>query len=149
VFPFSWFKKPLLSRTDEERVITAIREAELHTSGEIRVHLIARMKGEMFYAAALAFKRMGMHRTAQRNGVLICVSMRDRQFAILGDQGIHEQVGAAFWDEVRDEMQQHFKNGAIPQALISGITLTGQKLKEHFPHQDGDKNELNDRPSYA
>jgi uncharacterized membrane protein len=149
VFPFSLFQKPLLSAADEARVIEAIREAERNTSGEIRVHLIAKMKGEMLSVAALAFKKLDMHKTAARNGVLICVSMRDRQFAILGDTGIHEKVGAGFWDEVRDEMQEQFRKGDITQALILGISRAGQKLKEHFPYQDGDRNELNDRPSYA
>lgn len=149
MFPFSLFQKPLLSAIDEERVIQAIREAERSTSGEIRVHLIARMKGDMLSVAARAFKKLGMHKTAERNAVLICVSMRDRQFAILGDTGIHEKVGTGFWDEVRDEMQEHFRNGDITQALISGIARAGHKLKEHFPYRDGDKNELNDKPSYA
>lgn len=149
MFSFSLFQKPLLSSADEERIIEAIREAERSTSGEIRVHLIAKMKGEMLSVAVRAFKKLGMHKTAARNGVLICVSMCDRQFAILGDTGIHEKVGAGFWDEVRDEMQQHFRNGDTTQALISGISRAGQKLKEHFPYRDGDKNELNDKPSYA
>ena len=149
MFPFSLFQKPLLSATDEERVIQAIRQAERSTSGEIRVHLIARMKGDILSVAAQAFKKLGMHKTESRNGVLICVSMRDRQFAIIGDSGIHEKVGAGFWDEVRDEMQQHFRKGDIPLALISGIARAGEKLKEHFPYRDGDKNELNDKPSYA
>ncbi len=149
MFPFSLFQKPLLSAADEARVVEAIREAERNTSGEIRVHLIAKMKGEMLSVAALAFKKLDMHKTAARNGVLICVSMRDRQFAILGDAGIHEKVGAGFWDEVRDEMQEQFRKGDITQALISGISRAGQKLKEHFPFQDGDRNELHDKPSYA
>ncbi len=146
---FSLFAKPLLSKADEARVIDAIRDAERQTSGEIRVHLIARLNGDILDAAAHAFNKLGMQKTAARNGVLICVSLRDRQFAIIGDQGIHERVGKDFWDEVRDEMQQHFQQGDVPQALISGISRAGAKLKEHFPYQDGDKNELHDKPSYA
>jgi uncharacterized membrane protein len=146
---FALFSKPLLSKAEEARVIDAIREAERQTSGEIRVHLIARLKGDILDAAAQAFNKLGMQKTAARNGVLICVSLRDRRFAIIGDKGIHERVGKDFWDEVRDEMQQHFQQGNVPQALIAGIARAGAKLKEHFPYQDGDKNELHDKPSYA
>lgn len=149
MFPFSLFQKPLLSTADELRVVEAIREAERNTSGEIRVHLIAKMKGDILSEAAHAFRKLGMHKTDDRNGVLICVSLRDRKFAIIGDKGIHERVGNNFWDDVRNEMQQHFQQGDIPLAVVSGIIRAGEKLKEHFPFRDGDKNELNDKPSYA
>ena len=76
------------SPEDEEKIIQAIKAAELNTSGEIRVHLHKKIYRGLMRDAKRAFKSMGMHKTEARNGVLIFIVPTAKKFAILGDEGI-------------------------------------------------------------
>ncbi|MFO7829685.1 MAG: TPM domain-containing protein, partial [Bacteroidales bacterium] len=76
--------------TEQKKQITdAIKEAELNTSGEIRVHIEMDCKEDVLDRAAFMFEKLAMHKTELRNGVLFYLSIKDRKFAILGDAGIN------------------------------------------------------------
>lgn len=120
----------------------AIGEAEKHTSGEIRVHLLKSCKGDPMDQAGKIFARLRMHKTQWRNSVLILVALQSRNFVIFGDQGIHEKVGDAFWNETRDRMLSHFRKAQIKEGIISGVLNVGEALKAYFPISQDDKNEL-------
>ena len=132
--------------TEEEknRIIQAIREAEAETSGEIRVCLERKAKGEIMTRAKKVFERLGMTRTKHRNGVLIYFTLADRSFAILGDRGLHTQVGDRFWKEAVAKLQEHFKRDDFAGGLEAGIHEIGARLRQHFPRERGDLNELPD-----
>lgn len=137
------------TKEDEQAIIAAIREAERQTSGEIRVHLERSYEGSITGATHRTFHALGMDRTKQRNGVLIFIVPPKHEFAIYGDRGIHEKVPPHFWEDVRDVMQQNFRQGQFAEGVCQGIRLAGEKLREHFPWTDGDKNELPDEISYG
>ena len=140
----NFFKK-----AEERQIIEAIREAEQNTSGELRVHLEEKVKGDVLDAAVKTFFKIGMQHTAENNGVLIFLVPKQKQFAIIGDRGINEKVPPGFWDEVKDLMQAHFRNGAYAKGVCEGIALAGRQLKAYFPYQPDDKNELPDELSYG
>lgn len=94
--------------------------------------------------AAFLFGELKMHQTELRNGVLFYLAMQDHKFAILGDAGINAKVGSDFWDHIKQEMLQHFKEGHFAEGLEIGISMAGKALVEHFPYQKGDANELSD-----
>lgn len=137
------------TKEDEQRIIAAIRDAEGRTSGEIRVHLEREYEGGITGAAHRTFHALGMDRTKQRNGVLIFIVPPKHEFAIYGDRGINQKVPPHFWNDVRDLMQQNFRQGKFADGVCEGIRLAGEKLMEHFPWQAGDKNELSDEISYG
>ncbi|RMF24057.1 MAG: TPM domain-containing protein [Bacteroidetes bacterium] len=137
------------SKEDERRIIEAIREAEGRTSGEIRVHLEPKVNGDPLEAAAAVFHRLKMDRTAERNGVLIFLVPKEHKFAIFGDKGIHEKVPPGFWEEVRDIMREHFRQGRFADGVCEGIRRAGEKLATYFPRKDDDINELTDEISYG
>ncbi len=137
------------NKEDEQHIIAAIAEAEGQTSGEIRVHLGKNLDGDITAAAAKTFLKLGMDKTAESNGVLIYIVPSHHKFAIIGDKGIDAKVPANFWQEVRDIMQQHFRQGQFAEGICQGIRLAGQKLKQFFPLQEGDKNELSDEISFG
>ncbi len=134
---------------EEDRIIAAIQEAELHTSGEVRVHLEENLKGEVLKAAQQTFVRLGMHKTEARNGVLIFIAPEQRKLAIIGDRGINEKVPEDFWAEERDIMLAHFKSGDYADGVCAAIQQVGAKLKAFFPYQSDDENELPDDISYS
>src|SRR5207244_3273118 len=91
---------PAEFKVDDARVVAAIVAAEQRTSGEIRV-LVSRQKvDEPIAAAQKHFERLGMTNTAARNGVLIFISPAAKTFAVIGDKGVHEKCGDAFWSAV-------------------------------------------------
>ncbi len=132
--------------TEEEkgRIVRAIREAEGKSSGEIRVYLERRTKGETLERAKKIFERLGMTKTRERNGVLVYLSLFSHQFSVLGDRGIHEKVGLDFWRDVVHLMETAFAQGRFVEGLEVGIQRIGEKLKTHFPWTPGDVNELSD-----
>ncbi|KOF04569.1 hypothetical protein AWW67_03815 [Roseivirga seohaensis] len=140
----------LFSSDQKKRIKAAIQEAELNTSGEVRVHLENHCKTEnVLDRASQMFSKLQMHKTDARNGVLIYMAVKDHRFAIIGDAGINQKVGDDFWDTTKDKMLAHFKNGNLTTGLVEGILCAGEKLKEHFPYQKDDKNELSDDISFG
>lgn len=134
----------------KKRIKSAIEEAELNTSGEIRVHLENHCKTEnVLDRAAQMFAQLNMHKTEARNGVLIYMAVKDHKFAIIGDAGINAKVEEDFWDITKEKMLKHFKSGDLIQGLVEGILCAGERLKEHFPYQKNDKNELSDDISFG
>lgn len=136
-----------LSKTEEAEVVEAIRLAEENTSGEIRVHIEKETSIAPIDRAVEVFNMLKMENTKDRNGVIIYVAVKSKQFAIYGDQGIDEKVADDFWNVTKDIMLDHFKNGNNKQALVEGILNAGQQLKQHFPYQDDDINELSNEIS--
>ncbi len=136
------------SPEEEEQIIEAIRRAEDKTTGEIRVHLEDNLKREAMQEAILVFRRLKMHKTKERNGVLILLAPEQKQFAIIGDEGINEVVPEDFWAEERNLMQEHFRRGEYCTGLCTAIDQVGEKLKTHFPGEPGNENELSDEISY-
>ena len=68
----------LLPSADRKRIVAAIHTAEHATSGEIRVHVQQRCGEDPQRDAVQIFERLGMTRTAARNGVLIFLALTSR-----------------------------------------------------------------------
>ncbi|MEM9258150.1 MAG: TPM domain-containing protein [Bacteroidota bacterium] len=137
------------SPEEEVQLVAAIREAELATSGEIRVHVEVGASASALDVAPTIFQELGMHETKDRNGVMILLAVDRREFAIIGDEGINKVVSEDFWAEERDLMQHHFRQGDFVKGIELAIQQVGRKLKEFFPYQDDDVNELPDTISYG
>ncbi len=137
--------------TEENKlqITNAIRVAELNTSGEIRIHIEKFCKGDVLDQAAYVFEKLELHKTNLRNGVLFYLAIEDHKFAILGDAGINRKVPSNFWEETKEIVLSKFKEGKITEGLASGIILAGEQLKEHFPYQKNDLNELSDEISFG
>ena len=130
-------------------IVNAIKRAELNTSGEIRVHIENTCKGDVLDRAADVFAMLKMHKTELRNGVLFYLAVKDKQFGILGDAGINAVVPDDFWESIKENMVEFFKKGDFSTGLVKGIDMAGEKLKEHFPYQKDDVNELPDEISFG
>jgi len=136
------------SKEQQAQILAAVKEAEMETSGEIRVHIESSLNGDVLDRAAWLFKKLGMHKTAERNSVLFYLAVNDRKFAILGDAGINAKVPAGFWDDISELLKKNFKEGKFTEGLSEGILLAGKHLKMHFPHKLDDVNELPDEISF-
>jgi len=136
--------KSFFEKIDHDRVVAAIAEAETKSSGEIRVHVHHRTVRDPIAAGRKVFEKLGMTRTAEKNGVLVFVAPRSRNFAILGDTGIHERCGDDFWRASAAEMTEHFRKGDFSGGIVATIRKIGDALATHFPPRGERRNELPD-----
>lgn len=134
---------------EKQDIIKAIVQAELNTSGEIRVHIERNCSGDVISRAKKVFEKLKLHKTELRNGVLFYIAVNNRKFAILGDIGINEKVPENFWEETKDILFTNFSNGEFSKGLIDGILKAGEQLKQHFSYQSDDINELPDDISFS
>lgn len=135
---------------EQKNIITeAIKSAELNTSGEIRIHIESKCKIDVLDRASEIFSKLQMHKTEQRNGVLFYVAIDDHKFAILGDAGINAKVDDNFWDEINNTVISLFKEKNYTEGLSKGMSMAGEQLKNHFPYQTDDVNELSDDISFG
>ena len=145
---FSIFKsrKQLFSEEETRLIVKAIRHAEQRTSGEVRVFVESRCSWvDAIDRAAELFFKLQMDKTENRNATLVYVAIKDRQLAVFGDEGIHQKVGTAYWNNVVSEMLQSFNRLDYAKGIADCVIQIGDALTTHFPYErDTDKNELPD-----
>ncbi len=142
--PFLFF-----SSSEKKKILHAIREAECETTGEIRVHVDRGGRKEFMARAHEIFKKTGMDRCRERNGILIFFSLTQRKFVILGDQGIHAKVPEGFWSAIALRIQQDFQRDHFADGIIHAIHEVGAKLKTYYPAAGQNSNELPDEISFS
>jgi uncharacterized membrane protein len=146
--------RALFTAADLEAIAAAVAAAERETSGEIRVHLERRLPrgtspGDALPRATELFTRLGMHATADRNGVLIYLAVDDHQLAIAGDAGVHARVGDEYWQRIRDAMVERLRRGEARAAVLHAVSEVGAVLRRFFPPRPDDRNELSDQVSLS
>jgi len=131
-----------LTESEEKEIIASISEAEKQTSGEIRVHIESKCKGDPLARAVEVFDKLGMLATKDRNGVLIYIAVNDKKLAIIGDKGIDEVVPEDFWKSARDFMTHEFSQGAFAKGIIGALKISAEQLQTFFPFKSEDRDEL-------
>ncbi len=139
----------LFNEAQQKAIVDSIKAAELNTSGEVQVHIENTCKKEVMDRATEVFASLNMHKTKLRNGVLFYLAVKDKKFAILGDAGINAAVSADFWESIKNYMQGEFRQGKFTEGLCEGIRRAGDQLRNHFPYQSDDVNELPDDISFS
>ena len=130
---------------EHDRIIKAIKTAEAKTSGQIRVFLQrGKFEEDALERAQKKFLQLGMHKTQERNAVLIFVAPRAQKFAVVGDEGVHQKCGEKFWTDLVARMREHFLREDFTEALVEAITATGDLLARYFPRTGTSTNELPD-----
>jgi uncharacterized membrane protein len=137
--------KEFLGKLEHDRIVQAIQEVESKTSGQIRVFIQrGKIDVDPLIAAKKKFHRLGMHRTPERNAVLIFVAPRAHKFAVVGDKAIHEKCGERFWQQLVERMREHFRNEKFTDALVEAIGEAGRALASHFPRTSTSSGQLPD-----
>lgn len=142
---FLFKKKDFFAEEEKEKIVKAIRRAEKLTSGEVRVYIESRCRYVNPMDRALEiFARLNMHKTKDKNGVLLYIALKDKQFAICGDEGIHAKVGDHFWQSQAQNLIDHFQRGEWVKGIEQCVLEIGWALQQYFPYESDDKNELPD-----
>ncbi len=123
-------------------LVEAIKKAEDHSTGEIRVHIDSTTEENNAKIAFEVFKSLGMDKTKERNAVLFHVNFEQKYLTIIGDKGIHEKVQQKFWNDLHDKITKAFSEGKYFDGLHDAILETGFELKKFFPINRENPNEL-------
>jgi putative membrane protein len=107
------------------------------TPASIRHGHVHRRAMEQFYAR-------GVNATAERTGVLIFASLKDRVAVVVADEGINAKVGPRAWTDVIDLLTSGLKAGRPGEGFTSAIHACGELLARHFPAIGNNPNELQD-----
>ncbi len=139
-------KKEFFTADEKQQLVEAIQKAEQRTSGEVRLFIESKCRFmDAMDRAKEIFLQLGMDKTELRNATLIYLAVDDHQVAVLGDEGIHQKVGAQYWKEEVAKMLQKFRAEKLVDGVCVAITDLGEALQHHFPYNsDTDKNELPD-----
>ncbi len=123
---------------NKDLIVEAIAEAEAGTTGEIRVHLSHKLlEADAMKSARKLFLKQEMHRNSRRNGVLLYVNLRKRKLAVVGDEGIHQRVGQAFWDRLAADLKEDLKSTHPENAIALAVVRLGEELTRYFPSEEG------------
>jgi uncharacterized membrane protein len=140
--------RSFFNESEQKMLVNAIAKAEMNTSGEIRLHLENFCVGNELSAARKIFTGLKMHQTAERNGVLIYIATVSHKIAIVGDEGIHQKLGAEYWEALVKKLIEQFRANKKAEALAECIIECGEQLGKYFPRKGDDKNELSNTISY-
>lgn len=95
--------------------------------------------------AVRQFLARGIHTTEDRTGVLIFVSIAEHYAEVVADEGINRKVDQKDWDDMVGDLVDHARNDRLADGFVSAIARSGEILGRHFPVQDKQVNELDDR----
>lgn len=142
--------RQFVAALDQKAITEAIGRTESTCSGEVRVHIQRKSwSNNIRSVAERTFERLGMTKTAERNGVLLFICSEEHKFVILGDKGIDEKVGPGFWDEIAAKLTDRFKRGEFTVGIIEAVERVGPSLSRHFPRVPTDVNELSNEISIS
>jgi putative membrane protein len=102
----------------------------------------AEIAEEVEEAALTSFYRQGLNNTRDKTGILIFISVFERQVRVLADQGINDRVESGVWQELVDTIIAGIKSRRQAEAVCAAVSRCGELLKEHFPIKPDDSDEL-------
>lgn len=145
IFPF-FKRKSIFDKLETEKIVSAIRDAERRTSGEIRVYIEAKNSYvNPMDRAVEVFANLKMEKTDHRNGVLLYIALKHHEVALYGDEGIYQKTGKEFWEKEVSDMIKNFREQSLVKGIVQCLSDIADVLNNHFPYVPSeDKNELPD-----
>jgi putative membrane protein len=105
-----------------------------------------RREAQVRAAASSAFYDEHVGSTRSRTGLLIYLSLLERQLIVLADQGITNVVPATAWNACVVDLRRLGEAPDPPTAMLDGIRELGDLLAAALPATPGHEHELPNRP---
>lgn len=141
-----------LSREEIEKVNSAVKNAEKKTAGEIKIVVVQKStEGDLPLdqtiekvreRARKEFFELGLDHTRDNTGVIILISLDERQVVVFGGQAIYEKIEAGEWIEHVRVIIDGIKSGAPAVGIIEAVKQIGELLAEHLPIKPDDIDEI-------
>ncbi len=88
------------------------------------------------------FQKAKIHRTSQHTGVLLFLSVFEREAVLLWDIGVDIQLTIDELDDLQSQFSEIFDVSDAPEALLTKIKESIAVFERHLPVQPNDINEL-------
>ena len=92
--------------------------------------------------AELEFYREGLTKTKEGTGILLFLSLFEKQAVVLGDYGIAKRLPKSIWEDVVAQITKGARTGELARELEGAIRLCGEHLRTEFPAGPENVNEL-------
>ncbi len=92
--------------------------------------------------AELEFHRSQIRATHTHTGVLLFVSLMERQAVVLADEKIGKKLNSHSWDGVLKTLTDGLGGKDFADGFSKAIEQTGMILRDHFPASEHSKNDL-------
>lgn len=102
----------------------------------------SRRRAQVEEAARSVFVTRGLGATRQRTGILIYLSLLEREAVLHPDYGAQGRIPGADWNEVRACLTPE----APEDGLFKALAMLEEKLAERLPRGTEDRDELPDEP---
>jgi len=136
----------ILSKEDLEKISSKIKTAEENTSAEIVVSIKNNIPfvfdNNINKFALSLFKFYKIYKTENRTGILILFVIKNKQFYILGDEGIYKKVDQKVWDDLSVSISKEINEKNLLEGIMKSIELTSILVDYHFPKNENDVNEI-------
>lgn len=86
----------------------------------------------------------GLHLTEDNTGVMLFVSLDEKYAEIIADKNIADKVESSTWQNIVDAFVQRVKQKQVAIAYTETIDACGKLLKQFYPANDKNVNELPD-----
>lgn len=136
-----------LQDKDLDEIATVIKQIEKKTSGELRL-CVKKKKGfleKKKHSRTIAlkmFKKLKMHKTKDKTGVLMFIIFDDHEFEIIADAGINSKIPQEKWESISEKIKHYFKSNEYLEGILQTLNEIGEVLISEFPIKDGDTDEL-------
>lgn len=112
----------------------------LLTTEKFRAAAVRQSAAAMFYEAGIA-------NTSAEMGVLVYVSLLERQLELIADRGVLKAVPAMEWNERLFELHRAGRRPE-PTTMLKALSDLGALLAKHLPASGENPNELPDMPRF-
>jgi putative membrane protein len=90
------------------------------------------------------FAERGLHHTRDHTGLLLLVSELEHRVVILGDSGLHAQVGESGWQRHVAALIERIRRGQTVEGILEVLAEIEAAAGSAFPPRPDDSNELPD-----
>lgn len=127
-------------------VLAALSGFALGTVSAVQRFLVPRweQRQAVEQRALLEFYLARLQDTEARTGILLFVSLAERQAVVLADKGISQHTAPGFFDAVVQDLISGAKSGRMAEGFQGAIERCAGLLAQHFPPRAEDRNELCD-----
>jgi uncharacterized membrane protein len=126
-----------LTKDQQIEVKEKIAAIEQETHSKIVIHVLSSHAGDLRSRAVKEFSKHELFHKEIKTGILLLISLKSRQFQILGDEHIHQKLGEKGWSDLSDKLSGNFREGKFFEGIRFLLDDLEEHLKTHFSKTKG------------
>lgn len=103
------------------------------------------VEADVFERAELEFYRARVHQTAAKVGILLFLSLDEHRAVVLADERIAKRLPPETWTSIVRKISSATAQRQLGRGLVEAVRDCGQILRQHFPAEIDNPNELANR----